>query len=134
MARNYIDVPILICKAVLAKATCTTGCVLKGGDTGGWADATATTAAAGAYAVETISAGTYGSVMIVGTFWGSAADTIKAGAAAMWSATAGVIDVNADCAKLAIGTVIDGTGASATTTRATRVLITGAPTPIAAWV
>jgi hypothetical protein len=132
MARNYIDVPILILK-VRAKNTITAGYVLKGGDTGGWLNATAKGAACGVVAIESFDssdASRYGGAMFYGTAYMGAADTTKAGRPAQWSA-AGVMARVLDCVCYDIAVAIDP--AAAATTRATRYLFMGAPTYDSVW-
>lgn len=132
MARNYVDIPILIVK-VKAADTCTVGCLLKAIDTNGWKNATAVDCVCGVYALESFDTGTtqYGSAMIVGTFFASHATTNNAGTGFTWSATAGVIDSVADSAAYSVGTVIDPV--TAATTRSTRVLIYGTPIQKTVW-
>jgi hypothetical protein len=135
MARNYIDVPILVVK-LRAKDTCTTGALLKGSDTAGWQDATALDCCCGAYALETfdtaaLTVNSYGSAMLVGTFYASHATTSNAGWPFIWNAAAGSIDSVADSMAHSMGTVIDHVAAA--TTRTTRVLIYGTPIQPRVW-
>jgi hypothetical protein len=133
MARNYVDVPILVLK-VKAASACTTGCILKSVDSSGFADATAVATACGVYAMESQSDTGYLTAMIVGTFWATTVDTIEPGAPFQWSAAAGVIDSCSDTMSLAIGTMIDPADSSTDgTTRGHRALIYGTPVHKGVW-
>jgi hypothetical protein len=106
MADNYIDVPVIICK-IRSAGTCTTGGILKGSDTTGWADATSDTTAMGVIALEPASdSAQWLSAMFMGTAWMAMADSIKAGRALMWTAT-DTLD-ECDCARKTIGMLVDG--------------------------
>lgn len=131
MTRNYVDIPILVLKRIACASAVTPGHLLKGGATGGFANSDANTTTLGGYVLTYDSATTYASVMFLGTFRGSANDSIHAGEPVIWADTAGKVDSCPDSVYRAFGTCIDGSAAA--TTRATRVLITGMGTPCNTW-